>query len=78
MAFRSSSMSIATIFLLALVMTTVDSRVLPSGAPPPPAGDKARAASEEVMGLTRALEFAPPAPRANINPDPGAPIPLRG
>ncbi|KAK1279469.1 hypothetical protein QJS04_geneDACA002946 [Acorus gramineus] len=64
MAFRSSSISIATIFLLALVMTTVDSRVLMSDAPPPPGGPPP---DRDERGTT----FTPPSPQANRNRDPG-------
>ncbi|KAK1298090.1 hypothetical protein QJS10_CPB14g00260 [Acorus calamus] len=62
-------MSIATIFLLALVMTTVDSRVLPSDAPPPPGEGPPPPPANDGRGST----FTPPSPQANTNRDPGNP-----
>ncbi|KAK1322132.1 hypothetical protein QJS10_CPA03g00452 [Acorus calamus] len=62
-------MSIATIFFLALVITTVDSRVLLSDAPPPPGGGPPDSDGRDGRGST----FTPPSPQANTNRDPGNP-----
>ncbi|KAK1279470.1 hypothetical protein QJS04_geneDACA002945 [Acorus gramineus] len=68
----------STLLFFVLIISPTQSREIKIHGLQTTAGEEARAASEEVVGLTRASEFAPPAPRANINPDPSTPIPLRG